>query len=159
MLPRLPQTQRFTANIVSAGERLLSPSSYFIVSRDGYARNVSPTEPRTYTRVMSAPLRFCDSDVDFYPKPIGCDESLLHPRPPIAWSPNGATDGASTRSPVDCESSLQTAGSKSSTKSRRRSCPKSPFSLALQVPESTKSQVECVGYPKTGVSRPVKSAE
>src|SRR6266481_1313200 len=26
------------------------------------------------------------------PKPIDCDESLLHPRPPIACSPNGATD-------------------------------------------------------------------
>jgi hypothetical protein len=30
----------------------------------------------------------------------------------------------------------------------QRSCPKSPFPLALQVPESTKSQVGCVGGPE-----------
>jgi hypothetical protein len=34
---------------------------------------------------------------------------------------------------------------------RRRGCPKSPFPLALQVPESRKLQVGCVGCPKTGV--------
>ena len=28
------------------------------------------------------------------PKPTGCDESWLHPRLPIACSPNGATDGS-----------------------------------------------------------------
>ena len=37
------------------------------------------------------------------------------------------------------------------TSASRRGCPKSPFPLALQVPESTKSQVGCVSCPKTGV--------